>query len=309
MEVPLVSVIVPNYNYSGYLPECIHSVLSQSHRSIECIVVDDGSTDNSVDVLKKLASSDSRLSFITKPNSGCEASRNEGMKLASGKYISFVDSDDKWASKKIENQLNTMNEMNADFIYSNASSFTNEGTINKIQYESRNLTIYDFISGNPISGSASSVMMKREVFERVGFFDTKYHGVEDVTYWFRCFLNKFRFAHCPSYDVFIRSHSGSMTKTFNNRMFDYNLFILKRELQLLKEMKYDIDKKQFLSALSARLRGARWYARHARNYKRIWKSYSAGIGIYGVGYALQKIFFQDLYIDFKQLVLPDNKRN
>jgi len=303
METPLVSVIVPNYNYAAYLPDCIHSVLSQTIKNIECIVVDDGSTDNSLEVLKQLSAADSRLTIITKSNSGCEASRNEGLKKTSGKYISFVDSDDKWSNKKIENQLATMNKTNADFVYSNASRFDNAGAIDKIPYKSRNLTIYDFISGNPISGSASSVMMKREIFEKVGSFDTQYHGVEDVTYWFRCFLNKFKFAHCPSYDVFIRSHSGSMTKIFNNRMFDYNLFILERELQMLRKIHFEIDRKQFLVSLCTRLRGARWYARDARNYKRIWKSYSTGIKMYGIGYIFQKNVFADIFMDAMQIIL------
>lgn len=304
MEKPLVSVIVPNYNYADYLPDCIHSVLSQTVKNLECIVVDDGSTDNSVEVLQQFAAADPRLRIIKKSNSGCEASRNEGLKQASGKYIAFVDSDDKWSDTKLENQLDILNKTNADFVYSNFYGFDNSGTLKKNKNAISNLTIYDFIGGNPISGSASSVMMKREVFERVGFFDTELHGVEDVTYWFRCFLHKFRFAHCPSYDVFIRNHSGSMTKTFNSRMFDYNLSALSRELSMLKEMKYDLDSKKFLQVLSGRLRAARWYARHANSHKRVLKSYLSGIKIYGIGYFFQKNVFEDAWIDVKRILKP-----
>jgi len=304
METPLVSVIVPNYNYAAYLPDCIHSVLSQTIKNIECIVVDDGSTDNSVEVLRKLSSEDSRLHIVLKSNSGPGMSRNEGMKCAAGRYISFIDSDDKWGARKLENQLNVMNKMNADFIFSNSSLFDNKGTIHKIEYKSRSLTVYDFIAGNPISGSASSVMMKREVFEKVGFFETQSRYAEDLNYWFVCFFNKFKFAHCSSYDVFVRSHSGSVTKTFYNRMFDFNLLILERELRMLKEMKYEMEQKKFLAALSARLRGARWYARDSRDYKRILLSYSAGIKMYGIGYMFQTNVFEDLYIDAKQILLP-----
>ncbi len=97
-----VSVIIPVYNAQEHLEQCIRSVMNQTLREIEIICVDDGSQDDSLDVLNKLALKDSRIMVITQENAGAGAARNRGMEAASGKYLSFLDADDFFESNMLE---------------------------------------------------------------------------------------------------------------------------------------------------------------------------------------------------------------
>src|SRR2546423_6010094 len=99
----LVSVIIPTYNRAELLQECINSVLNQSYSSFECIVVDDGSLDNTGDVVKKKMLDDKRIRYvINKRTKGAQGARNTGISNATGQYLQFLDSDDYLHPKKLE---------------------------------------------------------------------------------------------------------------------------------------------------------------------------------------------------------------
>ena len=91
---PKVSIIVPVYNQQRYIRKCLKSILQQSYKEIEIIVVNDGSTDNSLSIIRKMAKSDSRIIVIDKANGGVATARRDGLKKITGKYVMFVDSDD-----------------------------------------------------------------------------------------------------------------------------------------------------------------------------------------------------------------------
>lgn len=95
-EQPQISIIVPVYNSEKYLEECIESVLNQSYKNIELILINDGSTDDSYNICKKYLKYDSRVKVIDKENQGVSIARNEGIRISTGKYIIFMDSDDFW---------------------------------------------------------------------------------------------------------------------------------------------------------------------------------------------------------------------
>lgn len=105
MKQPLVSVIIPSYNLGQYLPEALQSVKDQTLGSWECIVVDDGSKDNSVEIASQWAKEDERFSVTGIPNDGVHAARNKGVELALGKYVLFLDSDDKLEPDCLENAV------------------------------------------------------------------------------------------------------------------------------------------------------------------------------------------------------------
>lgn len=92
--MPKISVIIPVYNMENYISDCLESVLNQTHQNLEIICINDGSTDNSLDILEEYAQKDKRIIIINKQNQGVSAARNEGLKIATGKYIGFVDPDD-----------------------------------------------------------------------------------------------------------------------------------------------------------------------------------------------------------------------
>lgn len=108
-KCPLISIIIPVYNVQDYLDECIESVINQSYFNLEIILVDDGSSDKSPEICNKWAQKDSRIIVIHKMNGGLSSARNTGLKIAKGKYISFIDSDDFIANNAIEIMFNRIN--------------------------------------------------------------------------------------------------------------------------------------------------------------------------------------------------------
>lgn len=113
---PLVSIIMPVYNAAPYLEKSIGSLLNQSYRNIEVICINDGSSDNSLDILQRLTSEDHRVTVIDKPNSGAGDTRNTGMKHVCGKYMCFVDSDDFVEPNMIERLVDAAESSNADAV-------------------------------------------------------------------------------------------------------------------------------------------------------------------------------------------------
>lgn len=107
---PLITIIIPVYNTSAYLPNCLESIVNQTHQNLEIIIIDDGSTDDSYKIAKKYAQKDSRVKLVYQKNSGQSAARNRGIKLATGKYINFIDSDDLIAKDFIEKLLKPFND-------------------------------------------------------------------------------------------------------------------------------------------------------------------------------------------------------
>lgn len=120
-DTNLVSVIIPAYNAENYIEETVFSVLNQTYKNIELIIVNDGSTDNTLNKLNTLKESDNRVTIIDKQNSGVCDTRNMGTEKATGKFITFLDADDVWESTFIEECLNVFNsDLNIKAIYCRA---------------------------------------------------------------------------------------------------------------------------------------------------------------------------------------------
>ena len=114
----LISIVVPVYNVETYLEKCVESIVNQSYRKIEIILVDDGSTDFSGEICDKFAEEDSRIYVIHKENAGLVSARRVGLEKATGKYIGFVDSDDYIDEKMFEHLIENMENTGADFVHS-----------------------------------------------------------------------------------------------------------------------------------------------------------------------------------------------
>ena len=127
-DQPLVSIIVPVYNAEQSLPRCLDSICAQTYQNLEIILVDDGSTDNSLTVCRKFAYRDARIHVLSQPNSGVSAARNNAIETATGKYIQFVDSDD-WIDENMTFLLVQRAEREqADFIISHYCRVDGEKT-------------------------------------------------------------------------------------------------------------------------------------------------------------------------------------
>ncbi len=174
MTDPLVSVIIPNYNYSQYLREAIDSVLAQTYEQIEIVVVDDGSTDGSPEVLD---SYDDRIVAIFQTNCGVSTARNNGVSRSRGEFIAFLDADDAWLPAKIESQMK-MFQADAEIGLVHVGVVEIDGS-GKSLFERTN-GMDGWVSEallrfeRPvILGGGSGLMVPRRVFEEVGGFDTQ----------------------------------------------------------------------------------------------------------------------------------------
>ena len=122
----LISVIVPVYNVEKYLHRCVQSVLEQTYRNLEIILVDDGSTDESGHICDILANTDKRITVVHQKNAGLSAARNKGIEISHGEYIAFVDSDDYIDTKMYERMLTKMQLCNADMVICGYSKWLEE---------------------------------------------------------------------------------------------------------------------------------------------------------------------------------------
>ena len=130
----LVSIITPAFNSAKYISETIQSVLNQTYDNWELLIVDDGSLDNTVDIVKRFTKQDNRIHlYRLKSNSGPAVSRNKGITEAKGQYIAFLDADDLWKPEKLETQLNFMKSENCDICFSSYELINEKGfPLNKL---------------------------------------------------------------------------------------------------------------------------------------------------------------------------------
>lgn len=162
MNKPNVSVITPVYNAEKFLKETIDSVLKQSYKDFEYLLIDDCSTDNSPEIVKAYAEKDSRVKYIKlQENSGAAVARNTGLEHAQGRYIAFVDSDDLWYPEKLEKQLTFMQENNEAFTYTKYEHITEDGEIQSAPDFPERLNYSGLLKNTAIA--CSTVVIDREV--------------------------------------------------------------------------------------------------------------------------------------------------
>ncbi len=139
----IISIIVPVYNTEKYLARCIDSILSQTHKNIELILVNDGSSDSSGEICDRFSSDDSRIKVIHKENGGVSSARNVGLKAATGTYIMFCDSDDKLPETAVEDLLKAVAATDSDLILGGFQSETIGSNTLTVEYQlsRHNLTL------------------------------------------------------------------------------------------------------------------------------------------------------------------------
>lgn len=169
-----VSVIIPVYNCERYLAESIESVLTQTCRPAEVIVVDDGSTDRTAQVARQY---EPEIIYFYQPNAGCSAARNQGVQLSSGSYMAFNDSDDLWVKNKLDLQVQVFQDYPlVDAVFGHVKQFYSPD-LNK---ETKKIIICQekLLPGN----LPSTMLIKREAFFRVGFFQSRWEVGEDMNW-------------------------------------------------------------------------------------------------------------------------------
>lgn len=238
--MPVISVVVPAYNVEKTIKETIQSIQRQTFSDFELIVINDGSTDGTLDVLKTLE--EPRMKVFSYENGGLPEARNRGIDRSTGEFITFIDADDLWTADKLELQLAALqNHTEAGLVYSWTSFMDSEGKAfskdTPVFYEGN---IYpQLLIGNFIN-SGSNVMLRRQAIESVGKFDASLKSIEDWEYWLRV-AAKWPFAVVPKYQILYRQSPTSMASKVDV-MEKYSLLVIERafqaapaELQYLKK--------------------------------------------------------------------------
>lgn len=179
----IVSVIIPAYNRGWILKEAVDSVLSQEFYDFELIVVDDGSEDNTSDIL---ASYGNRIKIIRQKNKGVSSARNKGITSSSGNYIAFLDSDDLWLPGKLSTQLAFFENNPGALICQTEEIWLKNGK--RINPEKRHKKISGFCFEKSLElcmVSPSAVMVKRSLLDIIGLFDETLPACEDYDMWLR----------------------------------------------------------------------------------------------------------------------------
>lgn len=224
-----ISVVVPAYNLAEYLPRCLDSILAQSHRNLEVIVVDDGSQDDTYAVLQDYVSRDSRVKPIYKENGGVTSARLRGIREASGKWIGFVDGDDEIEPQMYARLLEMAQSCGADISHCGYQRISANGNIEyhyntkELRHQDRVTGLRDLLEERLIEPGLCSKLYRSELFRNLEEkMDTSIRNNEDML------MNYYLFAQatssiyedvCP-YHYILRSDSASHRKLSDHRIYD-----------------------------------------------------------------------------------------
>lgn len=187
----MISVIIPMYNSERTIIQAVTSIISQTYKGeFEIIVVNDGSTDNGPDILRKFCETNGlkNAKIINQENAGVSSARNAGMKMANGEFIALLDSDDEWLSDKIEEQMNVFqDDPTIDFVGCNRNN-----EITGFPYNVENglirITLRKLLFKTV--AQTSTVIFRSSILKEVGYYDEKQRYTEDANYWMRISLKK-----------------------------------------------------------------------------------------------------------------------
>ncbi len=267
IQQALVSVIIPIYNGSEYIGETLETIRAQTHQNIEIVVVDDGSTDGTVDFLKTQPD----VTLFEQPNQGPGAARNAGAVLAKGDWLAFVDGDDLWVPEKLELQLRAAQEQDVELVYTNVRPIGDVADLPTLQHDPKSMPTGDIfvevLNENIIT--LSSVMMKRSAFEELGGFGSlpSIRGCEDWDLWLRYLDSDRKVGAVPDPLVLYRWRSDSMTAD-HAAMHGSRMSTLKKALKSRRALELSAAERRHAQATLFSC--SAWFASRDGNTQAIW---------------------------------------
>jgi len=222
-DKPLVSVIVPTYNYGRFIAETLECLRAQTYANWECIIVDDGSTDDTAEQVARFIERDARFKFLRQENARQAAAKNNGLRNSAGQYLQFLDADDLIEPRKFEQQVEYLERRpEIDIIYGSMRYFTTEDPSDRLYWVwGENKPWMPEVSGSGKEVLAALVqqnimvinspLIRRSVIDAVGLFDNALPPAEDWDYWLRCAVAgmHFQFEDSPGTLALVRWHSSS----------------------------------------------------------------------------------------------------
>lgn len=220
-----VSVIITAYNSMPYLPQALESVLNQSFQDFEVIIIDDGSTDNSMHWANEQA--DTRIRVISQKNQGVASARNNGIENSQGEYIAFLDGDDVWEETKLEKQVSKLDSHHkACLVHTWMAAIDEGGEFTGKVYSSKACgdVWHEILEKNMVTTSCT--MIRRSALNKIGVFDQSLTVSEDWDLWIRC-AAEFEFAVIEEPLVRYRQLESSKSKRYPKMLNDFRIIIEK----------------------------------------------------------------------------------
>ncbi len=257
---PTVSVVIPAYNSAAYLEDSIESVLGQSYPHFELIVVDDGSTDNTAEVMGSYAG---RCTYVRQENAGSAEARNHGIRLAKGELIAFLDADDIWVPHKLERQIEFFKaHPDAGMVYAHHVRVEKDGRERPSRRGLEDLPsgqIFEKLFVQNIIPT-SSVILTREAIEKVGMFGADLRRAQDFDLWLRV-AHDFNCYAVPEALHKFRSHEGSAS-TDRTLVHDCVVRLSERMYERYKDSPPRVTEKMFRDKMASQ------HVKTARSYLR-----------------------------------------
>ncbi len=279
-EKPLVSVIIPAYKAEKFLPETLESVINQTYKNLEIIVVDDGSPTHMEPVVKPYMEKDSRIKFYRKENGGVSSARNFGFEKSSGDFIVFLDSDDIMLPENIEKKVQALINTTQDYGFAHSAVEVIDETSKRTGIIKQGKGGYVFIDeilwkkNSPIAARCANLLYKREVFNKIGLFNINLSTAADQELTFR--LTKYyKGIYIPEVLILYRIHSNNMHSDISLMERDHILaYKTAEKLNLFPSNKI---KKQAFSNMYLILAGSWWKDGNnkAKGLKFMWKSFAS----------------------------------
>lgn len=223
-----ISVIVPVYNIEKYLNDCIDSLINQTYKNIEILLIDDGSKDNSGNICDEYAQKDSRIKVIHQENGGLSKARNTGLDNASGEYIMFCDSDDLFTPIACEVLLNEIESKNADYVIANYQNCDEDGTLwhnpvfDKEKFKNFRLSIKDYIHSFYIMNSGVwNKIFRKSFIDKLNLRFIEKLPAEDAMFTTYCFIKAKSVYYINDIVYLYRQREGdSISTNANVKYFD-----------------------------------------------------------------------------------------
>lgn len=223
----MISVVLPTYNGSKYIKQSIESIINQTYKEWELIVIDDCSTDDTNKIVQEYTLKDNRIKlYKNETNKRLPASLNTGFAKTSGEYLTWTSDDNIYKENAFEKMIEYF-QLNSDvgFVFSNMTIIDENGNIK--QKNSYIPSSMEEIKYKNIVGA--SFMYKREVYKTIGDYDTSKFLIEDYDYWLRI-SRKFKIGFINDSLYFYRTHSGSLTESKNSQMLEAKIKLYEEEL-------------------------------------------------------------------------------
>ena len=237
---PLISIIIPVYNTKKYLRDCIESVFSQTYRNLEIILIDDGSTDGSGQLVDDYAKSDRRVKVIHQKNQGLSGARNTGLKHVTGKYVTFIDSDDRIEPDMIKGLLDALKESGANIaMCSFKEKYPNGRTKSFNNHHHRQVfapasALTNMLQEKGFMVSTTMKLYPSEFFKDIEFPTGKLH--EDVGTTYKLIMKADKIVFIPNeYYIYVHHSNSIINQSFDDRKLDL--------IELTDQMCDDIDSK------------------------------------------------------------------